>query len=41
MRVELPLHAVAVTLTYAAGRGHMVIHWGGHSSERCERGVGV
>ena len=41
VRAASNVHAVAVIPTLAAGRGHMVIQWASHSSERCECDVGV
>ena len=41
VQAELNVHAAAITLTFAAGRGQLVLQWAGHSSERCECDVGV
>ena len=41
VQAELKLHSVAMTLTFAAGRGLMVLQWAGHSSKRRECDVGV
>ena len=41
VQAELSVHAAAITLTFAAGRGQLVLQRAGHSSERCKCDVGV